>query len=260
MKNFHYKMPFILGVILILLLQGISTEGKAINMLKDSTLLLPAPDTLNIDSTIIDKIPPLQSLIDSALVNSYKLHRQIKEEEIKQLETTSITQEWLRYINIFATSNYGVYDNFMSVQDQTTIGSTLNTGNSFRWSVGVTISGTPLYDFFNRPTVKKIKKLEAEQELNTRQDMELEIRKTVIQQYNQTLMSYHIMLIAQENVYSNYAMLLLSEKLFANGELELAALTNIREMYYKSLMTAEQNKYEFNMNYLILQAICGFEF
>ncbi|MBN2747796.1 MAG: TolC family protein [Bacteroidales bacterium] len=256
----RYKLLFF-NAFFILLILFFPHEGKSqIAVGNDSTNLTILPDSLLPDSSIIDRIPPLNQLIDSAILHSGLMQRQIKQHDIKELERNTITQQWLKYINLFATTNYGVYDNFMSVQDQSVVGSSINTGTSFRWSVGVTVSGTPIYDFFNRPTVKKINELEAEQELDLKNDLALEIKKTVIQQLHKTLMIYRIMVIANENVYSNYTQLVMSERLFYQGEMELFDLANVREMYYKSLTAFEQNKYEFQMNYLILEAICGFQF
>ncbi len=260
-KTFKRYKISILHIAIALLLSSFPFVGTCqFTVSQDSINLTLPPDSLVRDSSVIDRIPPLNQLIDSAILHSGLMQRQIKQHDIKELERNTITQQWLKYINLFATTNYGVYDNFLSVQDQSVVGSTINTGTSFRWSVGLTVSGTPLYDFFNRPTVKKINALEAEQELDLKKDLELEIKKTVIEQLNKTLMLYRIMLIANENVYSNYTQLIMSERMFYQGEMELFDLANVREMYYKSLTAFEQNKYEFQMNYLILEAICGFQF
>ena len=218
------------------------------------------PDSLKVDSTVLDRIPPLNALIDSAYVHSPVLRRQDKQVLIRNLRENTVNQEWLKYINVFATTNYGVYDNFVSVQDQSVVGSTINTGNSFRWSVGVALSGAPFYDMFNKPTMKKIKRLEAEQEIDALEDLKLQLKQIVIQQYNQTILSYRMMIIANNNVYSNYTQLVMSEQKFNMGEIEVFTLANVREMYYKSLMAYEKNRYEFQSNYMILETICGIEF
>jgi len=227
---------------------------------KDSLTKVSFPDSLQVDSTVLDKIPPLSVLIDSAYANSPILKRQNKQIDIRILRKKTVNQEWLKYLSIFATSNYGVYDNFVSVQDQSVVGSTINTGNSFRWSVGVAMSGAPFYDMVNKPTMRKIKQLEMEQEIDAKQDLKIQLKQIVIQQYNQTLASYQMMIIANNNVYSNYTQLVMSEQKFNLGELEIFTLANVREMYYKSLMTYEKNKYEFHSNYMILETICGIEF
>ena len=226
----------------------------------DSIVAGSLPDSLKVDSTVLDRIPPLNALIDSAYAHSPVLRRQDKQVLIRNLRENTVNQEWLKYINIFATSNYGVYDNFVSVQDQSVVGSTINTGNSFRWSVGVALSGAPFYDMFNKPTMKKIKRLEAEQEIDALEDLKLQLKQIVIQQYNQTILSYRMMIIANNNVYSNYTQLVMSEQKFNMGEIEVFTLANVREMYYKSLMAYEKNRYEFQSNYMILETICGIEF
>ena len=249
-----------LFLILILLLLPLVIKAQNTSVNSDSTLTVVIPDSIKADSTILDKIPPLQALIDSAYANSPLLRRQDKQVLIRDLRENTVNQEWLKYINVFATTNYGVYDNFVSVQDQSVVGSTINTGNSFRWSVGVAISGAPFYDMFNKPTMKKIKKLEKEQEIDSKEDLKLQLKQIVIQQYNKTLMSYNMMIIANKNVISNYTQLIMSEQKFNQGELVIFTLANVREMYYKSLMTYEKNKYEFQSNYMILETICGIKF
>jgi hypothetical protein len=254
----HNKKVAFISAVLLLTSFMLTHQSKAQAL--DSALFTVPPDSIQVDTTIVDRIPPLSQLIDSAMVHSGVLQRQIKQGDVRRLENQGITQKWLKYINLFATTNYGVYDNFMSVQDQSVVGSTINTGTSFRWSVGLTLTGTPLFDFFNQPTLKKIKELETQQEEDLVVDLELQIKKTVIQQLNTTLSSYKVLIISNENVISNYTQLILSERLFYQGELEIFALANVREMYYKSLTSYEKAKYEFQMNYLILEAICGFQF
>ena len=200
------------------------------------------PDSLRVDSTVLDRIPPLNALIDSTYANSPLMRKQDKQVLIRSLQEKTVNQEWLKYINIFATSNYGVYDNFVSVQDQSVVGSSINTGNSFRWSVGLAISGAPFYDMLNKPTTKKIKHLEMGKEIDSKEDLKMRLKQLVIQQYNQTLMSYQMMIIANKNVYSNFTQLVMSEQKFNQGELQIFTLANVREMYYKSLMTYEKNK------------------
>ncbi len=212
------------------------------------------------DTSIIAKIPSLSALIDSAIINYPKISRQEKQVMIKVLSEKTITQEWLKYISVFATTNYGIYDNFISVQDQSMTGSSINTGSSFRWSVGVALSGTPIYDAFYKPTNKKIKELEKLQEEDNLADLELDLRKTVIEQYKNTLLSYNILVLSNKNVYSNYTAMIMAEAQFTNAEITITSLANIREMYYKSLMALEKSKTEFEINYLILQEICGFKF
>lgn len=249
---------FISLLISLVMLPGLSYAQTTTDL--DTLSGVAFPDSLKIDSTVLDKIPPLSSLIDSAYANSPLIKRQDKQINLRDLQEKTVNQEWLKYINIFGTSNYGVYDNFVSVQDQSVVGSTINTGNSFRWSVGVAISGAPFYDIINKPTMKKIKHLEMEQEIDTKEDIKLQLKQIVIQQYNQTLLSYQMMIIANNNVYSNFTQLEMSENKFNLGQLEIFTLANVREMYYKSLMTYEKNKYEFQSNYMILETICGIEF
>lgn len=252
-------MKILMSLLFLLLIDFQPVMAQDFN-LNDSAFFTAFPDSVKVDSTIMDKIPPLNVLIDSAISYSFLVKRQEKQIEIKRLRANAVTQEWLKYLNFFATTNYGVYDNFMSIQDQSVVGSTINTGTSFRWSVGITLSGSPIYDMFNKPTMKKIQNLEAEQEMDSRQDLILQINRLVIEQYNQTLMSYQILIISNQNVYSNYTQLIMSENKFYQGEMELFALANVREMYFKSLMTFEKSKYEFQMNYEILETICGFQF
>ncbi len=226
----------------------------------DSTFYSNFTDSLKIDSTALDRILPLNALIDSAYVNSALLKSQDKQILIRELYKKSINHEWLKYINIFATTNYGVYDNLVSVQDQSFVGSTINTGNSFRWSVGITLSGAPIYDLFNKPNYNKIRTLEAEKDIDFKEDMKLRLKEMIINQYYQTKLSYDMMIVASKNVYSNFTQLVMSEDKFTDGELEIYSLANVREMYYKSMFTFLKNESDFHANYLILESICGIKF
>lgn len=260
---FNVKHMQRLALILLLLLFFVNLWASPQQQIDDTTnaISLPADSTsTENDSCIIDKIPPISILIDSARAHYPKISKQEKQIMIKVLNEKTVNQEWLKYISVFATTNYGIYDNFISVQDQTMTGSSINTGTSFRWSVGLAISGAPIYDAFYKPTSKKIKELEKLQEEDNLADVELELRKTVIEHYNNTLLSYNILVLSNKNVYSNYTAMVMAEEQFTNAEITITSLANIREMYYKSLMALEKSKTEFEINYLILQEICGFKF
>lgn len=217
-------------------------------------------DSILVDSAFFRHMPPLQALIDSAILHSPMIGRQNAQVMIRQLQQKEIRQEWLRYLGVYATSNYGVYDNFMNAESGSTVGSTITTGSAFRWSVGVTITGTPFYDMLNKPTKTKIKKLEAEQELESLETIKQELRILVIQQYNEVMLNYRLMLIANQNLQSNLTQLIMGEQQFKNGEIRLNDLANIKEMYYKSYINFETQKSTFMGSYLILQEIVGFDF
>lgn len=248
------NISFLIGFVFLLLSGALEAQKQ------DSLYVASLQDSARVDSTILDKIPPMQALIDSAIIHSPLLQKQKKQVLIRQLENSTIKQEWLKYINVFGTSNYGVYDNFSSIQDNTVIGSSINTGTSFRWSVGLTLSGAPLYDFFNKNTRSKIKTLEMQQEEDSYEDLKIQLTQLVIQQYNNTILSYQVMNISYKNVVSNYTQLEMSEQQFKLGELPIFSLANVREMYYKSKINLEKSKTDFQVNYLILQSICGINF
>lgn len=223
-------------------------------------IIVGIQDSLVNDSNFLEKLPGLTTFIDSAIVHSPILKRQDAEILIKDLSRRTVNQEWLKYIGLYATTNYGVFDNFTADQSQQMTVNSITTGNAFRWSVGVTVNGAPIYDLLNKSTNNKIKRLEYQQEIYQKEDLTIQLRQLVIQQYNNLLLSYKMMKISNENLYSNYTQLLMIEQQFKEGEVSVSDLAGVREMYYKSEMAYESYKTAFFQNYLLMKEICGFQF
>jgi outer membrane protein TolC len=250
--------PIILSFILLLAF-NFTLKAQQDSLSTSDTVIVIEEDLMN-DSVFFAQLPTMKSLIDSAIDNSPLIKRQDAQIVIRELQRKEVRQDWLKYMGVYATTNYGVFDNFMNAQSGTTQGSTITTGNAFRWSVGLTITGAPFYDMINKPTQSKIKKLEAEQEIENKETIKRELRILVIQQYNDVVLNYKLLQIANENLQSNLTQLIMGEQQFKNGEIRLNELANIKEMYFKSLITFEKQKSEFMGSYMILQEIVGFEF
>lgn len=246
-------------ILIGLFLFSLQTKAQQDTLVNDVNIVDQDSSIFN-DSIFFETLPPLKTLVDSAIIHSPIIRRQDAQILIRELQRKEIRQEWLKYIGLYATSNYGVFDNFMNASTGTTQGSTISTGNAFRWSVGVNVTGAPFYDMINKPTATKIKRLEEEQEIENKETIKRDMKILVIQQYNDVVLNYKLLQIANENLSSNLTQLIMGENQFKNGESRLNDLANIKEMYYKALINYEKQKSEFMGSYMILQEIVGFEF
>lgn len=250
----------ILVSIVILLSCNLNAQDSSI-----VTQNIPRPtyniqDTLFEDSVFFKTLPPLGALLDSAVNHDPNVNRQdykIKETTFQQKETK---QEWLKYFRLYANSNYGIYDNFVSANDGSIVASTITTGSAFRYSVGLSIGGAPLYEFFHNKTKIKILEMRKMQAVENKKEFERNIRLEVINQYNTLLSDYQLLKVRNANMLSNYTQMTLVEQQFLNGQTSLGELARFREIYYKSRVAYEKKKFEFINSYMILQELVGFKF
>jgi len=209
---------------------------------------------------ITQRIPPLQDLIDSAVIHSPLL----KEAQalIDQNRYKVITQkrEWMRNFYIDANISNFYYDglttNKTNLGDINKVLTTQNINNA----LGGLSLRLPMDYFWDRGNRIKTAKKEVEKSIAAKDNQKLELRKSIILQYNQLIITQKVLKIANDNQISMQLQRDMGEKEFLNGQMTLYELASISEMNRRAVTDFEQARIEFYNAYMILQEIVGIKF
>jgi outer membrane protein TolC len=209
---------------------------------------------------ITQRIPSLQDLQDSAVVHSPLLME--GQALIDQNRYKVITQkrEWMRnfYIDLNASNFYydGLTENKTNLGDINKVLTNQNINNAL---AGVSIR-LPMDYFWDRGNRIKTAKKEVEKALAAKENIKLELRKSIILQYNQLIITQKVLKIANDNQISMQLQKDMGEKEFLNGQMTLYELASISEMNRRAVTDFEQARIEFYNAYMILQEIVGIRF
>jgi outer membrane protein TolC len=208
-------------------------------------------------ASIVDKLPPLQALIDSAILNSPAIKFQDAEILKNQLNIRITKNNWTKNLGINGDFLYGTYDNLSL--DPATGTSTINTKVESRYATGIFIR-LPLYDAINTKNEVGIASYELEQAKQLKESRIQAVRQLVINQYYDVVYNERLLNILSRNQQSADLQLQMAEKQFTNGQISIEDLARITEINNDALVSFEKAKIELNTSYLILQEIVGFTF
>lgn len=217
-----------------------------------------------IDSTSLAKlgIPPLEVMIDTAIVHSPLLKAQLRKIDGLEEEIRMERKKWLDYLYVEGSANYGVYDNL--IVNEVSDGINLNPGilsrnEQVRYYGGVSLK-LPLSALTSRSNSVKTKRLKQE-EVNFEMMQHREnIRILVVEEYFQL-----IYLLESMNTYNRISQtleisLLKAEKDLVNGRIEFDEYGILASTAGKSKNEYIKAKNNFYAQYNKLEEITGLVF
>ncbi len=209
---------------------------------------------------ITQRIPPLEDLIDSAIVHSPLLRSQDADIAIWKYKVKTAKREWMENFYIDGLLQNDVWDaltnNKTNYGDDNTILSLQNNNRALA-SISLRI---PMDDFWDRRNRIKTATKQVEKAMALKDNDIVELRKLIIIQYNQLIVNQRILKIANDNVIANGLQKEMGDKEFLNGQTTLYELAYINEMYRKAVTDFEEARNAFYNAYMILQEICGIKF
>lgn len=213
-----------------------------------------------ITDEIIQRIPPLEDLIDSAIIHSPLLKSQYADIAMWKYKRKTARREWMQNFYIDGLLQTDVWDaytnNKTSYGDDNTI---LSLQNSYRALASVSIR-IPMDDFWDRGNRIKTVTKEVEKSMAIKDNIILEIRKTMVLLYNQMVVNQRKLKISNENVITNSLQKEMAEKEFLNGQATLYEVARINEMYRRAVYDFEDARIELYNAYSLLQEISGIKF
>ncbi len=214
-----------------------------------------------ISTDIVNIIPPLSILIDSAL-NSPSMKAKQAELSYRKSVITTTKRNLLKGVGFQTYYNYGNTDVFSLSNSSSSVNSLLNatsqTSTSY-YGVGASLRYS-LFDIIEQKNTMKINKILYEESYYTTENEKLVIRKQIITQY------YGLILLQKELKLSHLALIdaqtqtVMAEKEFSQGEISISELASLRDMKLKTQIQADTYFSEFMIAYTLLQDLTGIRF
>jgi len=243
------------GMLCLYLLPNISFaqgSGESVNL--DGQEFNPLTDD------ITKKIPTLEMLIDSAIINSHKLKYWDKEIAKKEYALKTSRREWSKNILISGEIKDGSWTSlvFVQSQDGTEVGTLGNTSQS-RYSIGLSMR-LPLLSVWDRGNQIKISKMDIESVIEKKLEDEKAIRAEIINLYNELVIQQNMMKLDIDNIEFATLTAEMADKQFQNGEISLPDLSRVRDNLARARYRYVRTKLGFVNAYVMLQETTGIKF
>jgi len=250
MKNSCFILNSKIRATIVFVIVGFSFTAK--------TQDAPIFDPLNED--IIEKLQPLNALIDSAIVNDPYVRFRDLQVVVNQCKLKAEQSYWLKNLGVQSDVRYGTFNNFSTNYAEGQYPDISATQTSqINWGIGAFIK-FPILDLINRKNQVTLAKTEIEQAESMSRVQQNEVRQLVIKQYNELVLKQKILKIKAKYLALISANNLLIEKEFQNGVADLSEYTRISGIYFSAQTEFEGARIEFITAYMLLEEIVGFKF
>jgi outer membrane protein TolC len=219
--------------------------------------------TLDSDTSSLNvsefKFPSLEVVIDSVLNRSAMMSFRKNNIGVKESTLASERIYWTRNIGIQADTRYGNLSNFATSEDGVSNTAALTTAKQFNYSFGFYLK-IPIFDVINRKNQIKV----AKYEVNAAKDMvefeKEELRKTVIQLYQDLILKQKLLQIKSKRLGAGKVNLEMVEKEFRKGVIEISEYVIISELVSKMESEYETAMSDFIIAKQLLEDMAGFVF
>jgi outer membrane protein TolC len=215
-------------------------------------------DLLNDD--IESMLPPLETIIDSAIANNPNVKFRDLQININKYKLEADRNLWTRNLGIQADGRYGTFNNFSTNTSEGQTPSTIPTLSSqFNYGVGAYIK-LPIYDFITRKNQINLAEEEIEQAKYYSLAQQKELRQTVIRQYNELIVKHRILKIKSKYAETSKINMQMVEKEFSNGIISVSEYASIAESVSRTDTDFESSRMDFLTTFMILEEIVGVKF
>ncbi len=250
MKNSCFILNSKIRATIVFVIVGFSFTAK--------TQDAPIFDPLNED--IIEKLQPLNALIDSAIVNDPYVRFRDLQVIVNQCKLKSEQSYWLRNLGVQSDARYGTFNNFSTNYAEGQYPDISATQTSqIKWGIGAFIK-FPIIDIVNRKNLLTLAKTEIEQAESMSRLQKNEIRQLVIKQYNELVLRQNILKIKAKYLALINTNVMMVEKEFQNGVVAISEYTRVMGIYTSAESDFETARVEFLTAYMLLEEIVGFKF
>lgn len=206
------------------------------------------------------RIPPLQDLIDSAIIHSPLLKIYDADISIATYDIKTARRQWMKEFYIDASAFKDFYNGLTTNEVVNSNPNQILTNQDNNWlRAGVSLR-LPMLTFADLHNQVKNATKKLERAMSVKENQILELRKELILRYNQLIINQRILKTANENITYTSLQKDMGEKDFMNGQTTLYELARISEMHRKAVTDFETSRNEFYNAYMILQEIVGIKF
>lgn len=217
----------------------------------------PVDQSMSYDSI---SIPPLSMMIDSAFAHDAMLRYYEQGLEAKEISLRIEGKKWINNFGVQSSVRYGTFDNFSTNSAAGQTSALLSTRTSqINYGIGGYLN-LPVADFFNRKSNLQLSKTQVEQARQMAEVQRDQVRLDVIKQYNNLILKLTLLKIKAKNLESSRMNMIMAEKEFQNGNINLGAYSGISETFGNTEVNFEEAKTDFKNAYMILEELVGFKF
>lgn len=230
-------------------------------LLGTSTLFLKAQEYSDIierslaNNDIVNQLPKLNNLLDSAEVHSPLLKMYDSDLVIQELKIKSEKRDWMRNLGFEAGAKYGLFDNLILKEDLGIEDVATSTTEQTRYNVGLFLK-IPLASIADKSNEniarEEINRLKYQKESSLQ-----ELRKLIIVQYNNVVKAHRGIVIRINDLESYRVQMIRAEKDYQNGQINVAEYARLKDYYLNSQIDLEENKVEFITALQLLQETVG---
>lgn len=206
---------------------------------------------------ITQRIPPLETLIDSAIANSPYLKNRNNLVARREYELLSTKRNILNSISFGGSTSYG--KNTLNTIDDLLLSSQSSSSARFSYSVSLSIK-VSLLSLINRSNELNISRKVLEESMNSREEYIFELKKSVIFQYNDIILKQRLLKVASDNMLTSQMRMVMVEKKFLNNQITLEDVARMMEWHSNAQTAYEVAIIELMNSYTLLELTCGLKF
>lgn len=203
-------------------------------------------------------IPPLQTMIDSAINHNAMLSYRNLEIGAKESNLKSKKHNWLRNFGVQADGRYGNFNNnsINVIEGDQNFQTTSTT--QLNYTIGV-YAKFPIFDGINRRNEIKKGKIEIAQAKSLAEAQKDELRQIVIKQYQELTLKQKLLNISSQNLGNAKVNMKMAEKEFRSGVIPIYEYVRISDMTSRIESDYEKSKSEFLLAKKIMENLVGFK-
>ena len=205
-------------------------------------------------------LPPLETIIDSAIKNDFYVKFRDQQITVNDSKLKAERSGWTKNLGIQTDVRYGTFDNFST---NTAAGQNPNLfatrSNQLNYGAGAYLK-IPIYDIVSRKSQIRLAKAEVEQAQSLSQDQRNTVRQTVIKQYNDLIVKHRILKIKSKYAETSKINMAMAEKEFLNGVIPITEYSRQSESASRTETDFETSLMDFKTAYMLLEEIAGVKF
>ena len=211
-------------------------------------------------SDIVNILPPLQTLIDSAIITNPAIRFRDLQVEVNEYKLKSEKGYWTRNVGLQSDVRYGTFNNFSTNTSEGQTPSIIATNQSqTNYGVGLYMK-FPLYDVINRKNQVGLAKAEIEQAQSMAESQRMEVRQMVIRQYNDVVLKHRLFENKSKSIETERINMKMAEEEFKHGVTPVVEYARIHQIVNTAEDDLERARMEFISSVMILEDMAGFQF
>lgn len=205
------------------------------------------------------KLPPLEALIDSALIHSSLVKGANSTVQLSELELMDAKKDWMQRISLSSSLRYGsIYDYSSMYESEGTPTFLSITESKFAPYVNMGLNlNMPISDIVDRK--RKIEKAKVKVDISESrmEDIERSVKQTVVTAYYEVMNAQEILSVRDEIKSSASVLFDQASEDYKGNKITFAEFTRINEIYLNAKSQVESQKIALLKAIRILEIIVG---